>query len=311
MTRLALFCMLALYSSCNQHSDNTTDPVYSNQEVITYIETLYGGTGGLTVGADGNIYVSDFGPLLSGVENLNPLNRVFRILPDQTIEVFATGFHGASGSKFDSKGNFYQSNVRKGYVTKIDLNGVIDSVFIGNLTSPVGISLDQDENIYINNCGSHKIVRVDQSGNRTDFCTDSLLNCPNGLTRDENGNFYASNFIDGNVVKISPEGNANLFASIPGNNNGHIIFFDNHLYVIARSAHQIYKISMDGTAEIFAGSGKRGRTDGSRLEASFSYPNDLDVSLDGKYLYINEISDTISDHRVLTPMTIRRIKMPD
>ena len=97
--------------------------------------------------------------------------------------------------------------------------------------------------------------------------------------------------------------------TIPGNNNGHVVFHNNSLYVVARSAHQIYKVSLEGEVELFAGTGSRGRKNGDRIESTFSYPNDIDVSLDGKYMYLNEIADTISDHRVLTPMSIRRISM--
>ena len=57
---------------------------------------------------------------------------------------------------------------------------ILSTVFIEGMTSPVGISLDANKNIYVNNCGTNKIIRVDQEGVHSDFCTDSLLNCPNG-----------------------------------------------------------------------------------------------------------------------------------
>ena len=84
---------------------------------------------------------------------------------------------------------------------------------------------------------------------------------------------------------------------------------DGYLYVVARANHQIYKVTLDGKAELFAGTGQRGRKNGKRLDATFNYPNDLDFSPDGKYLYVNEEADTLSDHRLLTPTVIRRIKL--
>lgn len=298
-------CTTLMMLSCS----SPDSPPISESEVTTFIDNLFAGTGGVTIGPDSNIYVSDFGPVLGGLRGLKPLNKVFKISPSGDVEIFVEGIYGASGSKFDEQGNFYQSNVRKGVVTKVSTNGSIDSVFIEGMTSPVGVSLDVDQNIYINNCGTNKIIRVNAQGVQSDFCTDSLLNCPNGLTRDDSGNFYVANFSDGNIVKISPSGKASLFATLPGKNNGHILFHDGQLYVIARAVHQIYSLTLDGKAELFAGSGDRGRKNGDRLTARFSYPNDLDISPDGKYMYVNEIADTVSDHRVLTPMTVRRIEM--
>lgn len=300
-----LFVIIILVSCNSYESKNNSE----ESEVVSLIDNLYCGTGGLTVGPDGFIYLSDFGPWLSGTPVLNPKNRVYKISEKGEISVYEKMFDGASGSKFDSKGNFYQSNVKLGHITKITPNGTIDTLFVSGQTSPVGIEVDNEDNLYINNCDAHLIRKVTQAKDTTIFCKDTLLNCPNGLTKDVSGNFYASNFYDGNVIKINSEGKASLFATIPGNNNGHILFHKNHIYVVARSTHQIYKLSMEGEAKLFAGSGKRGRRNGTRLDATFSYPNDLDVSPDGKYLYVNEVADTISDNRVLTPTSLRRIKM--
>ena len=72
-------------------------------EVITLTEPIPGGTGGVSVDKKGNIYVSDFGPLL-GQGSAGTNNKIFKITPDGSVSVFAEGFEGASGSHFDSKG---------------------------------------------------------------------------------------------------------------------------------------------------------------------------------------------------------------
>lgn len=305
--------MLLFLFACNapESTHSSTEDSDEDLEVISMIDNLYCGTGGLSIGPDSNIYLSDFGPWLSGTPVLNPKNRVYKLSPEGELTILATIFDGASGSKFDSQGNFYQSNVKKGYITRISSEGKIDTVVLAGQKAPVGISVDKDDNLYINNCGANLIQKMTLEGDTHVFCQDTLLKCPNGITRDEQGNFYVSNFNDGNVLKITPEGKASLLATIPGKNNGHLLYYDNYLYVVARSAQQIYKVSLSGDMEVFAGSGKRGRKNGSRLEASFSFPNDLDISPDGKYMYVNEVADTVSDHRVLTPTSVRRILMPD
>lgn len=301
---LVAISFIFIFIQCN--SDTRTS---ESSEVITLVEHLYAGTGGVTVGNDGTIYVSDFGPWLSGLNNLNPRSRIYKVSPEGNVQEWVRGIYGASGSKIDDEGNFYQSNVQRGWVSKITPQGNLDTTFIIGMTSPVGIQIDSDGNLYINNCGAHKIVKIDTDGIKTDFCSDSLLNCPNGLTKDESGNYYVSNFYDGNLIKITAIGEASLLASIPGNNNGHVLYYDHFLYVVARGNHQIYKVSLTGDINLWAGNGTRGRVNSTRLNSSFSFPNDIDVSPDGRYMYVNEISDTISDHRLLTPTTLRRIQM--
>jgi sugar lactone lactonase YvrE len=136
-----------------------------------------------------------------------------------------------------------------------------------------------------------------------------LLACPNGITVDDEGIFYVANFMNGNVVKITAEGQASVLATIPGDNNGHLTFHDGMLYVVGRSAHQIYTVTLAGEVELLAGSGVQGLDDGPAHEASFSYPNDIGVSPDGRYLYVNDVADLSSTGILLAPMVIRRIDL--
>jgi hypothetical protein len=52
------------------------------------------------------------------------------------------------------------------------------------------------------------------------------------------------------VVKVTPAGDVSVLAKIPGNNNGHINYRDGYLYVVARAAHQIYRVSLTGKVEL-------------------------------------------------------------
>ena len=49
--------------------------------------------------------------------------------------------------------------------------------------------------------------------------------------------------------------------------------------------------------------------DGAAHEASFSYPNDIGVSPDGRYLYVNDVEDLHSHPAPLAPLVIRRIDL--
>ena len=62
-----------------------------------------------------------------------------------------------------------------------------------------------------------------------------------------------------------------------------------------------------GDVRLLAGSGERGRRNGPALQATFSFPNDIAASPDGRHLYVNEIASDTGDHTRLAPMVVRRI----
>jgi hypothetical protein len=97
-----------------------------------------------------------------------------------------------------------------------------------------------------------------------------------------------------------------VFVELPGNNNGHIVYArDGIFYATARSAHQIYAITVDGDISLLAGSGERGHDDGSAFEATFSLPNDINVSPDGRVLYVNEVFSV--NRNINFPSVVRMI----
>lgn len=290
---------------CTNESTKTTE----EKEVEVLVANLYGGTGGISVDKEGNIYSSDFGPFLGRVNDLLPQCKIFKITPEGQVSLFADSIKGASGSDFDDEGNLYQSNIISKEITRITSAGEKSVYAADSLFSPVGVIVNPDGGLVVCNCGNNTLRKISTSGESTLYVKSDLLKCPNGITKDEAGNYYVANFYDGSVIKITPEGEASILAVIPGENNGHLKYRDGYLYVVARAAQQIYKVSLDGKIELFAGSGERGRADGPRLQATFNFPNDLDFSPDGKYMYVNEEADTLSDPRILTPTVVRRIRM--
>lgn len=282
--------------------------------VDTLSEELDGGAGGLEVDADGFVYCADFGSRLGAGGTGG--TRIFKLHPETGVaEVFTSGLRGASGNAIGPGGDFFQSNIGGNFITRIRPDGT-SSVFLREgLQSPVGIAIDQDGLFFVANCGSNSILAVTPDGESSLFASDPLLSCPNGITLDEEHNVYVCNFNNGDVIKVSWSGEATKLATLPGNNNGHLVYREGFLYVVARGAHQIYRISLeseDGAeAELFAGSGKRGRDDGPLFEATFSFPNDLAFSPDGKLLYVNENASLTEPHTTLAPMVVRRIRLAD
>ena len=275
-------------------------------EVSTLAEVA-GGTGGLSIDADGNLYSAEFGDSLGGAGGGG--TRVFLITPTGETRVYADGLAGASGNEFGDGGVLFQSNIRGGYVSRIAADGTVAKFAESDLVNPVGIATGKDGLLYVADCGANKVVQLDADGGSTVFASGDLLRCPNGIAVDDDGTFFVANFYNGDVVRLSADGEMSRLARLPGNNNGHLVYHQGFLYVAGRGAHQIFRVGMDGEFEVFAGTGTKGGTDGKALEAEFCFPNDIAVSPDGRFLYINEVADESSTGMDLEPTRIRRLAL--
>lgn len=278
-----------------------------NAHVETLPIELDGGTGGVSVDRNGNVYVADFGAKLDDRASMG--RKVFRISPAGTATVFARGFEGASGNELDSNGYLYQSNIRGNFIIRIAPDGTHDVFVREGIVAPVGIAIGENDVLFVANCGNDSIRRVTPDGASHPFAESDLLKCPNGIALDDAANLYVANFDNGDVVKITPRGAVSRLATLPGNNNGHLTHHDGGLYVVARGDHRIYRVSLEGEVTPFAGTGIRGRRDGPADEAQFSYPNDIAIDPEGQAFYVNELASTTSDPSELSPMVVRRIRL--
>ncbi|MEP5613354.1 MAG: hypothetical protein ABJP45_13965 [Cyclobacteriaceae bacterium] len=282
---------------------STTVKLEQRSAVKTLTDFIDSGSGGMDADKNGNIYMGDFGVTLSGGGK-----RVFLITPEGEVSVFANGMNGASGNDFDTEGNLFQSNITGGTISKITPEGQV-STFVSGISSPIGIAINDQGTAFVAAC-NNLIWKITSDGTAEIFSSSGLLSCPNGIELDDKGNVYTCNFDDGRVIKITPSGEASVFATIPGNNNGHLLRKGDTFYIAARGANQIYKISMSGRATRFAGSGSRGLGNGSLSEATFSLPNDLAFSPDGTKLYVND-KDPRATGSTISPVVIRVIDLVD
>ena len=267
------------------------------------------GSGGLLVDDKGFVYTADFGAVLGDPSTAGA--ELHRIAPDGTVTVFAEGFEGASGNAFDSSGNIFQSNIRGGYISVVDAEGNVKKFASEGVAAPVGIAINEDDTLFVANCGGASIQKITADGTSTRFLDSTLLKCPNGIVIDDESNLYVANFYDGNVIKITPQAEASVLATLPGNNNGHLTFANGVLYVVARTAHQVWEVTLEGETRLIAGSGEKGGLDGPADKAEFCYPNDIGASRDGKVLYVNEVENEESKGFILGPTRIRRIYLGD
>ncbi len=284
-------------------------------QVTTVVDSI-NASGGLSIGPDGHLYVADFGNRLSNANG----DTVYRVTIDGEVEVFATGFQGASGNAFDASGNLIQANIAGNRLDQIDPNGVVTTLTTGALSSPVGVAINDQGTIFVANCGNNSIVSF-RDDTTTTVASGSPLSCPNGLTIDDSGNLYTANFNNGAVIKITPQGQTSVLASTPTSSfratggNGHITFAKGELFVASNATAQIFRLSLDGELSVVAGDGTRGHQDGDFAQASFSSPNGIAVSDDG-VIYVNEADSTAGatlnfSTFPLNPSRIRAITLDD
>ena len=155
------------------------------------------------------------------------------------------------------------------------------------MNGPVGITIDSLGNLFVAMCNITSVYKITSGGVVSTFASRNLFACPNGITFDDHGNLYVCNFSNGDVLKVTPAGAASLLATLPGANNGQLDYLDGFLYVAARGANQIYKVSLGGEITLFAGTGQQAVVDGPVLQAAFNIPNAVTFSLNAIAFYTN------------------------
>lgn len=242
------------------------------------------GNGGITVHPDGDIYVGEYGNYQT-----NDGTRVFRITPAGDVFTFATGLGlSNSGNDFDAQGNLIQSAWASNVVRRINPQGQATNV--AQIQGAVGVVAMPGGEIFVASCaGQSSIQRIAPNGNVSTFANHPGFACTNGLTRDPEGNLYTINWGDGNIFRITPQAEVSLFAEL-GTPGAHIVYGNGEFYATARLANAVYRITMAGEVARIAGSGDDGHEDGLPLEASFSAPNGIGISNDGRFLYVNGTS---------------------
>ena len=266
-----------------------------NMEVETLVSS-FPANDGLFVTPDGRVLASDFGTP-DNATGIGDGTEVYSLNLDGEVEVFASGLSSPMGGVMDAEGNYYLSsdhNLSDGIIKKITPDGTVDD-FATLDGWPTGLTIDAVGNLYAANFLTSTISKISSDGTVSVFANDARLAGCVGIDTDANGNIVTANFATGDVFTIDSNGTVNLIVRIDGIRQGfgvgYMTIFQGAIYATGIGDHRIYKVTFDGTSEVFAGNGSLTTVDGELSSASFAAPNGIAGDEANKILYISQFGE--------------------
>ncbi len=267
------------------------DGVDPDPEVETMISD-FPANGALSLDRKGNIYISEYGRF---VDTGGSGTRIFKISPKGRILDTIQGLSGPLGTATDSKGNLYVNNANNtvnGQVLRVSPDG--DRDVIATIDGwPSSMTIDHNDNLFISNYTAPTVHKISADGVVTVLANDPRLFGGVGIDLDSKGNVIVANFYTADIYSIDNNGEISLIANIPdiviqNFGIGYITVVNDVIYATGIAVNYVYKVSLDGTIETFAGTGENAQVDGPLLEASFVNPNGITFDHYSKTLYISE-----------------------
>jgi len=241
-------------------------------------------------------------------------SEVYRIDEDGSVVTVATGLRGPTHLGMDAAGNLYVSEFNGAAIARVAPDGSVVRYEVA--PGPAGVVVDPDGTVYTAHYGTgngteRRISRIVPDGTVTTLAQDGLLAAPIGLARDQAGNLYAANFYDGRVVRVTPDGIQELVATVtlPNGNPspiGHLAYAAGALWATGGRANRIYRISLTGEVETWAGDGTPEDRDGSREQARFVHPNGIAAAPDGRTIYVVTAGNGAGDRSVIRVLDVSR-----
>ena len=129
-------------------------------------------TGGMTIDADGNLFVADIGKIPS-----RNGRTIYKITPEGDVNLFVESpeLNGASGNTFDAQGILYQSSFTGGTIHKITDDGILSLYVEEGIVGPVGLVFDGLGNLYVADCKLGSIQRISPDGTSESFARQNGL----------------------------------------------------------------------------------------------------------------------------------------
>jgi gluconolactonase len=188
------------------------------------------------------------------------------LYPIEDVQIFAAGLDHPEGLAVASDGTVYAGG-EAGQVYRISPDGGKVQIIANTGGFCLGLTLDQQDNIFICDCKRKALLKVTTKGEVSVFveAVDGVkLNQPNFSVFDSKGNLYFSDSGDwkktnGVIYRAAPDGTAAVFSPGPFHfaNGLALDTAEQHLYVVESNLNRVLRIEIrsDGTAgesEVYA-----------------------------------------------------------
>ncbi|MCG8327828.1 MAG: T9SS type A sorting domain-containing protein [Chitinophagales bacterium] len=280
--------------------------VLSAQEVSTLVNASDKTFEAIHWHEDGRIYSVDFNN-----------GRLYQIFTDGTVQTLLTGIANPAGGGFGEDGAFYYSALAAGTIHQYDLDGTVTTIATG-LLQPTGIlESNSPDTLYVGQYAGNSIVKVSKSsGQKSVLASGNGINGPDAVIYDGMGDLLVANFNNNVINRVSLGGAVSSFANLAVSGfAGYITRVGDHFYIPSIEGRRVYKISMDGEVELFAGNGSQGNVDGMAMEASFDSPNGIVGNPAGDTILVTDgnrirmITNLTGPTSVKTPNLIKELEL--
>jgi gluconolactonase len=188
------------------------------------------------------------------------------LYPIEDVQIFAAGLDHPEGLAVASDGTVYAGG-EAGQVYRIFPDGKKVEIIANTGGFCLGLTLDQQDNLYICDCKRKAVLKVSPNGDVNVFveAVDGIeLIQPNFSVFDSKGNLYFSDSggwkkTNGVIYRAAPDGRAVVFSQGPLHfaNGLALDSTEQHLYVVESNLNRVLRIAIrsDGTAgesEVYA-----------------------------------------------------------
>lgn len=194
--------------------------------------------------AAGNLYVC-------GQQN----GTVFRIAPDGTATLFASGFNQPVALALDSNlfaggaGYMYVADAGTNALYRLTSSGASAS-FATGLNKPAALAIDPSGDVYVSNTGGNTVTEYSSSG--AVAATVSGLSSPTGIALDpSSGALYIAN-TGANTLLKDTGGTLTTLASGLASPLGLAVDTASNVYVVSGGVGSIYRILPAGSVTVYA-----------------------------------------------------------
>jgi sugar lactone lactonase YvrE len=226
---------------------------------------------GLAFDNSGNLYVTNFSQ-----------HKIHKVTPAGVISDFVTtDLYGPHDIVFGPDGNLYASNYYDDTVVKITLGGVV-SFFGSGYSSPIGLTFDNSNNLYVVNNGTGAISKVNAAGTVVSHTFATGLTSPYNCVFDVLTNkIFISNYGANEVAQVNASTGGAITTFKAGISSCTGIVKDNagNLYVAQVAPNSVSKITPSGDVSFYG---------------STTYPFDIAFDASGILYVANQTIDGVS-----------------